>query len=454
MAISETGSGEHGYALLICATPPGRHRVIDAAGAMHQLAAVPPAMLLGTAAASVVQLSDPMEPNTVLAYLRTAAAAQGPLVVYLAGQVVFDRKQRLPHLALARTTPATVRYTGLPWRWLAGELRDRPPGSTTVLADLVAADASTWGRLLAEPQLLTGRLALYGTLAPPPPRRTTAVPRYSRALAEALRAAGSRPPIGSLHQEAAARAGLGTGGVLLFTGSPDSAGAPHPGRVEAPAAGPFPAATMAANSAAKPAANPELRPAVLSALSARRWAAPVQAPAEQAAVAPPSAASPRPVQDRPVQDPAERAGTDPHAAIREAVRAGGHTEAAAIAAAWEQAAMRASGPTSPEAIHWVEVRADLAMMAGDIARACALWMTAAAARIARGQGPSEDEVIASVDRAHHCWVRITEPATAQDLATDLVELRRKVPGRRPGAVQQLYQRLAALQVEPPQRPNT
>ena len=127
MAISERGSGEHGYALLISAAPVSRYRVVDAAGALHQLAAVPPATLLGTATASVVQLTDPVEPNTVLTHLRTAAAAPGPLVIYVAGQLTADRRQHLPHLALARTSPVTVRYTALPWHWLAHELRGRAP---------------------------------------------------------------------------------------------------------------------------------------------------------------------------------------------------------------------------------------------------------------------------------------------------------------------------------------
>ncbi|KOG87501.1 hypothetical protein ADK38_25080, partial [Streptomyces varsoviensis] len=74
----------------------------------------------------------------------------GPLLLYLAGHLQLDRKQQLPHLALARTTASTVRYTGLPWHWLAAELRERPPGSTTVLADLVAEEA-VWQRLPPNP---------------------------------------------------------------------------------------------------------------------------------------------------------------------------------------------------------------------------------------------------------------------------------------------------------------
>ena len=73
---ASTTSGP-GYALLL-AGPAGKQRLMDAAAALSQLAAVPPAALLGTpGGASVVQLVDPADPQTVLTHLRTAAAAPG-----------------------------------------------------------------------------------------------------------------------------------------------------------------------------------------------------------------------------------------------------------------------------------------------------------------------------------------------------------------------------------------
>lgn len=370
-----------GYVLLISAAPPGKYRAIDAGAALPRLAAVPPAVLLGTQATSTVQLADPVEPNTVLTHVRTAAASPGPLLVYVAGQVSIDRRQRLPHLALARTTTATLRYTALPWHWLAHELRDRPPGSTSVLIDLVAADPAAWAQLAADPRQLSSGLALYGMLAPPPAKRTTTTPLYSRALAEILRTVSARLPIDQLHQRAARQAGLGTGGEILFDGTPDRAASPP-------------------------------RPAV---------------PVSES-LAPPVAA-PRP---------------DPYSAIREAVRAGRHSEAATIAAAWEQAASRTGGPASPEAIHRVEVRADLAMLAGDTAHACELWMTAATVRLTSGHTPDDEAVIGPVDRAHHCWVKITDRTRAVSLAADLLELRRKVPGKQSRALEQLQYRPETL----------
>lgn len=166
-ATGATGAAVTGTAVLLAAAPAGRGRVMDAASVLPALAAVPPGVLTGTTTATVVELADPLDPQTVLTRLRAAAASPGPMVLCLAGQLHLDRRQGLPHLALARTTPATLRYTALPWHWLAGELGVRPPGTTTVVADL-AADPAVWERLATTPDLLhlgPGSL-LYGRVAP------------------------------------------------------------------------------------------------------------------------------------------------------------------------------------------------------------------------------------------------------------------------------------------------
>lgn len=159
-----------GTVLLLAASPVGKGRLVDAASVLPVLAAVAPAVLSGTETANVVELADPLEPQAVLTRLRAAATAPGPLTVFITGQLQLDRKQHLPHLALARTTPATVRYTAFPWAWIREELRLRAPGTTTLLLDL-HADAETWQWLRAHP-LDSGRThAVYGRIAPPPPRR-------------------------------------------------------------------------------------------------------------------------------------------------------------------------------------------------------------------------------------------------------------------------------------------
>ncbi len=132
-----------GTVLLLAASPVGKGCLVDAASVLPVLAAVSPAVLSGTDTANVVELADPLEPQAVLTRLRAAATAPGPLTMFVTGQLQLDRRQRLPHLALARTTPSTVRYTAFPWHWITEELRLRAPGTTELLVDL-HADAETW----------------------------------------------------------------------------------------------------------------------------------------------------------------------------------------------------------------------------------------------------------------------------------------------------------------------
>ncbi|MGW0083252.1 hypothetical protein [Streptomyces sp. NPDC003393] len=359
-----------GTVLLLAASPVGRGRLVDAASVLPVLAAVEPAVLAGTGTASVVELADPVEPQAVLTRLRAAAASPGPLTVFVTGQLQLDRRQRLPHLALARTTPATVRYTALPWHWLREELRLRPDGTTTLVADLYA-DEESWRQLRQRPLDAGRTVAVYGRVAPPPSRRTVAVPAYMKAVATILRS-GHRPPLEQLHEQALAR----------LSGGADGAGAVG--------------------------AGVQVGPGIV--LTARR-----------------------------------PAGADPHAAIAAWVESGRHGDADALAARWEQAAVRAYGAASEDALHWTEVRADLAMFAGDAARSCRAWLTVAATRLAMGQSAEEPAVEAAVDRAHHQWGRIRDAARARELGPVLAELRGRVPGRRRGALDDVRRQLRQLQ---------
>ncbi|QER84536.1 hypothetical protein [Streptomyces tendae] len=355
-----------GTVLLLAASPLGRGRLVDAASVLPVLAAVPPAVLSGTDTANVVELADPLEPQAVLTRLRAAAAAPGPLTVYAAGELRLDRRQRLPHLALARTTPATVRYTALPWHWFRDELRLRPAGATTLFLDL-HADADTWQALCAPPApgrpflMDCGRdAAVYGRIAPPPSRRGVVAPSYMKALATVLRS-GRRPAAEDLHQQVLARIAPESAGTDLVLAQ----------------RGPLPG--------------------------------------------------------------------DPHAAVTDAVRAGRHAEADALAARLEQAAGFAHGPVSEEALHWTEVRADLAMLAGDAVRSCQAWMALAGTRLAAGQPADAPAVEAAVDRAHHQWGLVDDPVRVRELGLTLVDLRGRVPGRRDGAAEHVRRRLRAVQ---------
>ncbi|MFF3766494.1 hypothetical protein ACFYYR_20760 [Streptomyces sp. NPDC001922] len=585
MAINgdETAVTVPGAALLIAAAPVGKGRLMDPAAVLPALAAVPPRVLTGTPGASVVELVDPADPQVVLTRLRTAAAFPGPLLIHLIGQLTLDRKQQLPHLALARTTATTVRYTGFPWHWLAAELQHRPAGSTTMLADLVA-DAAAWSRLRAFPDTLRADgVRLFGTVAPPPERRSVAAPEYSRAVSEILRPATSRPPLEDVHRRAAAMAGLLDGTHLMLgedggagaygatgtfpapaaaTAPPSAPGtaypaahgpAPAPGHVAAPGGANGMEATGSAGTAAylqgggtngeagsSPGVNGQgpngqsvsgpgvsgqgpngqapngrgaqghgtdghgaayVSPASAQPVPAQPvhaqpvHAQPVHAQPAHAQPAPPrpgpyggASAPPQPHEHTgaypsaagaahttaapapatpahppadsgtagpgtgapaqapaPVQHPPRPAADpDPHPAILAAAREGRHGEAAAMAAAWEQQALRLYGAASAEAVHWLEVRADLARLAGDFVRSCELWTAAASARMQRGEPAEAADVVAAVDRAHHCWEQVADPAAARGLAHHLLEMRRAVPGPRPGAVQALERRMESL----------
>ncbi|MGW2644214.1 hypothetical protein ACWC2T_04670 [Streptomyces sp. NPDC001393] len=378
-----------GTVLLLAASPLGRGRLVDAAGVLPVLAAVAPAVLSGADTANVVELADPLEPQAVLTRLRAAAAAPGPLTLYIAGQLQLDRRQRLPHLALARTTAATVRYTALPWHWIREELRLRSAADTALVVDL-HADAEAW-QCVAERGLDCGaNAAVYGRVAPGAGRRGVAEPAYMKAVATLLRS-GYRPPLAQLHEQAWARVAEPSGGrdlVLAFPGG----SAPRP-----------------------PFSHPPTR------LGQQ-----------------PSAGTPD----------SRFIGQDPHAAISAAVQDGRHGEADVLAAQQERLAVGAHGPASDEALHWAEVRADLAMFAGDAVRSCRAWLAVAGVRLGAGQAADAPAVEAAVDRAHHQWGRITDAAQARELGFALAELRLRVPGRRQGALENVQRQLRQLQAAP------
>ncbi|MFJ8932320.1 hypothetical protein ACIRLA_37685 [Streptomyces sp. NPDC102364] len=352
---NEAHSTEPGTALLLAAAPAGKAGLIDAVSVLPTLAAVPPSVLTGTAAASVVELADPLDPQAVLTRLRTVAAQPGPLHLFIAGQLHLDHRQRLLHLALARTTPSTLRYTALPWHWLTGELTLRRPHTTTVVLDLVA-DAEAWKHVGVGGLGLGHGTSVFGRVLPPPPRRTTLTPTYLRAYADIWRT-GARPTPPDLHETAASHAGpkdalfvaLGSGYVPPGTPSggqaretapaagnghaPDTGVPSEPApsvRPTAPEAAGTPAATAPPSTSVpappstpatgRPAAAPlpPAAPAAGPASGSVPGQAPSAAPAGDSVTAPDSAPVPVPgsVQDRPSNPgagapPAVAPGTGP-----------------------------------------------------------------------------------------------------------------------------------------------
>lgn len=387
--VAGNGPGAPGYALLIDAAP-ARGALIDAGGVLPALAAVPPSALLGTPTGSVVQLVGADNPQAVLAALRTAAAHEGQVVVLVVGQVVADRRGQ-PHLALARTTPRTVRYTALPWHWLAGELQHRPQGSTSVVADLVAAP-EVWDR--REELDVPHGVALFGMLTAPPPRRRTALPHYMRSLAALLRATTVRPPLGQLHHQVLQHVALDPhdGDRVLVFGNADATADGGEAGPEGATALPRSAATASSGGDGPTSADP----------------------------------------------------VDPYMEIRAAVQAGRHHEAEALAATHEQTAILTGGPHSVEALRWGEVRADLAWLGGRFDQATELWIRVGRARLTAGQDPGHPDVARAVDHAHHCWLQVQDPGAAIALGTALVPLRHAVPGAHHGSVAALEARLRHL----------
>ncbi|MFE9771295.1 hypothetical protein ACFYOV_06405 [Streptomyces sp. NPDC005931] len=429
-----------GTVLLLAASPLGRGRLVDAASVLPVLAAVPPAVLSGADTANVVELADPLEPQAVLTRLRAAATASGPLTVFVTGQLQLDRRQRLPHLALARTTASTVRYTAFPWHWLREELRLRPGGGTTLFLDL-HADTATW-------QWLTSPEASPGPAAAAPPK----VPSPAAAPMAPMVPSPAATPAAPMVPSPAATPGT------AVPWSPQEPPVEPPG---GPARPPGPAASPPSGSTARSALDCGRDIAVYGRIAPPPSRRTVAAPAYMKAVATILRSGRRPADEELHQQALARiapqsAGTDlvlarpgpapgdPHAAITAAVRSGRHADADALAARHEHAAALAYGPASEEALHWTEVRADLAMLAGDAARSCRTWLAVAAARLNAGQTPDAPAVETAVDRAHHQWGHVRDSARARELGEVLVELRGRVPGGREGALDHVQRRLRRL----------
>lgn len=446
-----------GTALLLAAAPTGKGKLTEASSVIPVLAAVPPAALAGTAAATLIELADPTDPQAVLTRVRGAAATEGPLTVVLVGQLQLDRRQHVVHLALARTTPSTMRYTALPWPWLVSELQQRRPGTTVLYVDLVASP-EVWQLLDDEPLDLPRGARTYGVIAPPPGRRRIAHPDYTHALAQILRT-GQRPDSDRLHHEVLRRAPAVEGALVLGPERP-AAAVNH----QLPPARPAP--TAPAHVTAPAPAPPQLPPPAV------QMSAPPTGPGAFQVPPPPTfdhtrapalpsqvrPVSPAPVQVPPppprsqrevspvyVPSPDVPVQADPHERIAALAQAGRHQEAAALAVAAEQHAVQNFGADTFAAVHWTEVRAHLASVANDPGQSCALWLQAAQTRLdTLQQAPDANDVEGAVDRAHHQWDRIRDAAQARNLAPQLVAQRRRVPGRQRAALDAVQKKLERL----------
>ncbi|MYT22800.1 hypothetical protein GTW69_21325 [Streptomyces sp. SID7760] len=377
------GRQQRGHVLLIAGDAALRRRAVQVAPSANlaALGVLPASALLNSHVPSdTTYLDGARDPNTVLMRLRAAAATPGPLLVYLSGRLTLDRRGHGLHLALAGTTASTVRYTALPWDWLGTELAARPTGPTTVVLDLVA-DKSAWPVLQEYGSLPASPSAeVYGVVVPP-----------------------------------------------AFAGGPHQVSAYTRHWIDQLRRSPTRPANLPLHAFAVGAAA--LPPGTIVLPATRELSATADPHPQQAPHAPHAAEQPAP---------------DPRPHIHALATGGRHQEAATLAQAWEEHALRTRGHTSPEATHWAEIRADLARMAGNYGSATRLWINAGHARLER-QPPDDPEVLAAAAGALYCWTQLKDQAAARDSGPELVRLLRALPSLEPRLLELTQQRLEVLE---------
>ncbi|MEU2159083.1 hypothetical protein ABZ532_29435 [Streptomyces sp. NPDC019396] len=444
---------------------------------------MPVPVLLNTGIpADTTYLDGVRDQQALLTKLRAAAATRGPLLVYLSGRLTIDRRARQLYLALAlaHTTPSTVRYTALPWEWLGTELRHRPAGLTTVIVDL-AADKHAWPQLQESSALATPPTAeVYGVIAPPGYAGNTGVSPYTRGIIEQLRRNHpDRPANSRLHALAAGSVALPPGALVL----------PHTRELPAPQSDSWPSAEsnvqrlLAGDPAplghlrersrqqqarprevispppappqAQPAGPvlPSPRPAYDDVDHHRQRAAPAahpvraphpghETPATAAPPQPIAAQQPAPPHTAPSMPPG-----DPRPYIRSMAEQGRFTEAMQLAQIWEQHTLDNYGIDSAQATQWTEIRADLAKMQRNWVLATQLWIAAGRTRLAH-QAIDAPEILAAAKSAHYCWTQIQDPRRAIDCGPDLIALLRALPALDRRHVSTAQQRLEYLHALP------
>ena len=374
---------------MVAAAPrASRRRLLDPEAGTVAMSSVPAQCLLTgwDGPVDLLQLVEPTDPQAVLARLRTAAQARGPLLVYLCGQIARDHRQHQVHLMLAAATPSTIRYQALPWSWLVQELAHRAPGSTAVVADLVA-DPTSWP-LAADELALPKGVKLWGVVAPPARRGPRQAPKYTQALAQLLSGTPGRIGLQELHPVAVGQAGLDQAAVVL---------SPVHGTAQAPA--------------------------------------PVPLPRVEERVLPPMPNVPPPVPVPPVAAPVP----DRRPAIAVELQAGRHHAAAALAAEWEREILRSVGRESAAMADVLEVQAHAAVLSGAVVRGAERWLATAEHRL-KWQRPDDPQVQAAVDNAHSAWRKL-EPTEAAELAPRLLAVREVVPGADGRGLRALRKRL-------------
>jgi hypothetical protein len=464
---------QRGHVLLIAGDTAVRRRSVqlEPSANLAALSIVPVPVLLGSDVPSdTTYLDGVRDQNALLTRLRIAAATPGPLLVYLSGRLTVDRRGHQLYLALAGTTTSTTRYTALPWEWLGTELRQRPPGLTTVLLD-TAADKRAWPLLQEYGSLpAPGSVEVYGTVAPPGfTRSDSSVSTYTRVWIEQLRRNPQRPINSRLHALTVGAAALPPGTLIVPTapelaapeiatrhaaqqaatrppqtavqrilaGDTDFIEELRERRAPAPAPAPQPQAPvpLTAPAPAEPAsASLQFPPPSAPVPQQRQHAAPEPQPVraahphtQQPVVAPQvPAQAPVPVQQPVAHQQPAPAQQDPRPYVYGLAQQGKFAEAAHLAQAWETHTLQTYGIDSPQATQWVEIRADLAKQQGNFVLATQLWISAGRTRLAH-QSPDAPEVLNTAKSAHYCWTQISEPRHARESGPELISLLRALP---------------------------
>lgn len=436
------------------------------------LAAVSPQVLLAAEAVDAVHLPSATDPQTVLAHLRAAARHPGPVLIHLAGHVLADRRSGRLHLALRDSRPSSVRHDGLPWQWIAAELRSRPAEwGALVIADL-SADEAVWPLLHTVPSPLAEGLPLWAAVSPDPDQ----VGIFTRALVEALHSGqpgagaaltpeqlqhqvqsvlrpevlvvASHGPGRPVFRNTARRtepvttvpvtaAGTGTMTVVMRPpgttagsgyGAAPAAAVTVPGPSRSPVTlrkDGVPASgsgvTLDKGAAARPVRldKPEAAAAV-PAQPSRAPSVHLGTPQRAAPAAAAARACPAPPDDL-----AEY--REPIGRIVQAADAGEHATALDLAAALERQAFAMHGDAAPPSLHVRQVRAHVSRLAGQQALAADLYREVALKLLA-SLGPEHAETLQAASNADACWRAVHDVAEARRIAPAIIALRGRVPG--------------------------
>lgn len=148
-----------GTVLVLAVAPLGRWGLMDVSSVPRVWAHADPRGLVDGHQGTVIDMFDPVEPRAVLDRISAAAQSGVPLTLVVAGQLHGDRKTRELFLALALSTPRTVRQTAVSWRGLVSAVE--AAAGVTVLVDLVV-DASAWRTLQQFPLSLGSNAFMRG----------------------------------------------------------------------------------------------------------------------------------------------------------------------------------------------------------------------------------------------------------------------------------------------------